>query len=236
MNQEKKMKKLKRNTILAALLSVTLISCATNEFDARIVEAEEKSYQSGIESANKAKPLIEIKGEFSHMCTAEEKATGNCSFTVFNPSTKSIAPQRKESTSVALIREVKETVLGIAPIAGDILVVKEFGKMVDNAGKNSGDHTTISDSGNTHSESNQANQSTINTSTDTSTETFTETVGGDKAGGDINNSQQNQANPVNTETNTDDNSIHDSNNPSDSSNSSVTNPPAEEVVDDNDSN
>ena len=84
--------------------------------------------------------------------------------------------------------------------------------------KSSGGNTY--NDGSFNSEANQANQQT--------TTTNTETVSGIKAGNDVDQSQQNQNNPITTEsttestTNTDNNSVNDSNNGANNSGTTAT--------------
>lgn len=84
----------------------------------------------------------------------------------------------------------------------------------------SGNNTTNNDSYNSHSEANQANQSSV------------ETVSGIKAGGNVDQSQQNQNNPTttNTETNTTTNTDDNSSVVNTDDNSTVTTTTAPEVT------
>lgn len=200
---------MKRITLMGLLIVAFLAGCAANQFDAQIAIAEasikiekERAYMEGVKAANKPKLLVKLDGEF--FCTDAQKAANTCGIQVFNPNAKTVTPQREQNAFVASLREGKELLLGIAPLARDVAVVNAVGDMVDKASKNSGDHTTISDSGNTttttnsHSEANQANQTTTTTNTTTTT--------------DNNSDNSNNSN----------NSINDSNNSdsSDNSNSS----------------
>lgn len=205
-------------TILLLILITT--ACATNEFDARMAEAEasiertkEESYAKGIEAANQPKVLVRIDGEIR--CSQEMIAAQKCGTTFYNPDIQSVAPQRDKNWVDGVTAIGNTFVRGVEALT-PIALAREVTSIVDTVGKNAGGNISNVDSGNTHTEQNSTTTKTAQGDlldaasskdlSDNSVVTNTETVGNDKIIGNsdrTDNSINDSQNPINTDSNDD---------------------------------
>ena len=178
--------------LIATIAIIPLASCSTNEFDARIAEAEEAAYAASFKSAYKPIVLWKLDGEVR--CTEEQKESDRCGITAYNTNVSRPLPKRSHSTSaenISAIGSVGSKILqAFTPLGLAIQTVK----LVDSVGKNAGGNTSNTNSGN----SSEANVSAITGDKDASM-VSTETVSGIKSEGAVDQSQRSQTNPVTTD-------------------------------------
>lgn len=195
--------------ILLALL-VGLSSCATNEHDAQIEIARYTALQNINTELNKSD-----KFECESGCTIEIANRNKVKFSA-DMLQEFGAIDRLIAGGVSITEIIARGVFNPATLQAFAMY-----KGLEVVAENGGTRIVNNDSYNSHSEANQANQSSV------------ETVSGIKAGGNVDQSQQNQNNPTtnNTETNTNiskpvttDNSTTDSNNGGDDNSTEIQEP------------
>ncbi len=187
--------------IFAIVMMVLLSACSSTEEVAKQTKQTQTDYNTCQQNYYTASELVKI--ELKEDGTVKSMSVGNQNL---RPCQMAQAPESAMVASIKVIGSVANSALNVAASSVPYVAMSKIA--VDGI-KHAGGNTYNEDSFN--SEANQANQQTSNT----------ETVSGIKAGNDVDQSQQNQNNPVSNETNTDDNSITDSNNPVDSSNNST---------------
>jgi hypothetical protein len=188
--------------IFIFILAIFIAACSNTPTPEQIAK-DDKAYETsyGLYAKNSQVAKINL--------TAEGKVA---SFEIGNQNLK--APTRKIYEDGFGKTLVKETFLTVRSVAGGnaamaLVAIKGFESSGDRNYDSNNSHSEQNQQ-NTHTESNQANQQTATTNT--------ETISGIKAGGNVDQSQQNQNNPINTSTttdtitNADDNSLSDSNN------------------------
>lgn len=191
-------------TILFAIVTMVLLSACSSSDEGKIAQAIAQTNYNACQQNYYANSEL-VKIELKEDGTVKSMAVGNQNL---KPCQMAQAPESAMVATVKVFGTVANTALNVAASSVPYVAMSKIA--VDGI-KHAGGNTTNDGSFNSHSEANQANQQT----------STTETVSGIKAGSDVDQSQQNQNNPVSNETNTDDNSINDSNNPVDSSNNST---------------
>ena len=181
---------------------VLLSACSSTEEVTKQTKQAQANYNTCQQNYYTASELVRI--ELKEDGTVKSMSVGNQNL---RPCQMAKAPESAMVASIKVIGSVANTALNVA--ASSVPYVA-MAKIASDGITNSGSNTYNDGSFNSHSEANQANQQT----------TTTETVSGIKAGGNVDQSQQNQNNPVSaSETNTDDNSTNDSNNGGDDNSS-----------------